>query len=725
MNLVEFLRLLSRNKIFLIASPALMALLVFVLTIHTPQSYSSKATIYTGITSGYSIDAVDNTKVDFYRANAAYDNMLNLVKSRTTQEEVSIRLLAQHLSMKAPKNDLISEPSYRHLMETVPPDIKKLASGDFNATLAALKKARTEDKNSFLYGIFNYSAKYYSMADLSKVIVKRLNNSDIIEIAYETDDPGICKNTLVFYTEVVGEEYKAIKEDQSNEVYKYFEKQLAAVEEKLNNSEDKLQTFNVDNDIINYYEQTKYVADRHEKMDAEYNQERMLFSAADSAMKKLEVNMTVRQKLVIKNSEILEKRNSLADLNFRISMLENSDSGVTSKKYYAELKQQANSVKNDLVSEISALASLNFTDEGLTSNELLMKWLDNMIKYEEGKARLVVMEDYRRNFLKRYKLFAPLGAEMKRIERKINVHEQEYLSVLYGLNLSKLKQQSLEMSSVLKTVDAPYLPIKPLPSKRKFLVASSGLVGFLVALALVFFAAYLDSSVSTPENARKLTGLDVAGMYTGKTREGTLSAGINNRLSQMLIRKILMIREKNGHKTPFIISVMSTKQGEGKSYVAQNITEQLLSFDFNPLLITHHQKDGETPPEAINQVSYPSGLGVFKSPSLARMMEDNRWDTSARDFIILEVPSILDDSFPLQFLKEPDLSLLVCSATRSWKDSDMKALELIREAGANNLNMVLNGIDPQVSESFLGEIEKKRSFIRKKMKQLLMFEFKK
>jgi polysaccharide biosynthesis transport protein len=724
MNLVEFVRLLSRHKIFLIATPVVMILLVYLMTSHELQVFSSKATIYTGITSGYSIDSQDNTKVDFYRANAAYDNLLNLVKSRATMEEVSLRLLAQHLSIKGPENGIISKGSFDYITKLIPGDIKKLTGHDFNTNLTNLKNARSEEKNSFLYGIFNYSVKYYSQADLSKVTVKRLNNSDIIELTYATDDPGICKNTLLFLTEVVTEKYKAIKEDQSSEVYKYFVKQLAAVEGKLNNSEDMLQKFNVDNDIINYYEQTKFVADRHEKLDAEYTQEKMLFSAADSAMKKLEVNMNLRQKLIIKNTEILAKRNELAGLNFKLSMLETSDSFKVQKKYHDELLHQATAVKNDMLQAISSLSSLSYTEEGLTSNEMLLKWLDNMIKYEEGKARVKIMEEYRENFLKRYKLFAPLGAEMKRIERKINVHEQEYLSVLYGLNLSKLKQQSLEMSTNLKTVDAPFLPIRPEASKRKMVVVASGLAGFLLALAIVFFSEYFDSSIKTPENAKKLSGLEVAGMCTAVLGNGAVSNDVNGRLSQLLIKKILLTTTPNPATGPVILSILSTKHGEGKTFVSNLIADQLQKFAFKPLVMNYDEQSGTDRNEGIDHETYSSDVSLFKSDSLTQIVNTKDRDIRSYDFIIFEVPAILDGSFPLQLLKESSISLLVCKASRAWKEADIKALELIHEAGTSRIFMILNGIEPHVSEAFLGEIDKKRSWLRKKVKQLLMFEFK-
>ena len=47
---------------------------------------------------------------------------------------------------------------------------------------------------------------------------------------------------------------------------------------------------------------------------------------------------------------------------------------------------------------------------------------------------------------------APLGATLKRIEREINVAEKEYLSLLHSLNLSKLRQQNIELSSNIKAV---------------------------------------------------------------------------------------------------------------------------------------------------------------------------------------------------------------------------------------------------------------------------------
>ena len=52
------------------------------------------------------------------------------------------------------------------------------------------------------------------------------------------------------------------------------------------------------------------------------------------------------------------------------------------------------------------------------------------------------------------------GSTLKRIDREISVAEQEYLELLKGLNLAKLKVQDVELSSNIKAVDPPYYPLR-------------------------------------------------------------------------------------------------------------------------------------------------------------------------------------------------------------------------------------------------------------------------
>jgi len=722
MNLIDFIRLLLRNKYFVAAVPIGMAILVFMSTSDNPPQYVSRATIYTGITSGNTIDEQENTRVDFFKANAAYDNLINMLKSRSVLKEVSIRLLAQHLALKEPDPAMIGADAYQYLQQIVPEQIKSEMGADFNSNLLKLKERISEDKNSFLYGVFNYQTRYYSQAVLSTVAVKRLNSSDIIEMSFQSDDPGICKYTLLFLTEVVSKQYRSIKEEQSGEIYKYFKEQLEAAEKKLNSSEDMLQQFNVNHEIINYYEQTRFVADRNEKLDAEYAQEKMMFSAADSAMKRLEMSMNMRQRLVIRNNEIINKRNKLAEVTHKLALANATDTVAKSGSQLNELKTQSEMLKGQLQEDISTLSALTYSDEGLRSDELLLQWLNNMIKFEEGKARLQIMEEYRTSFLKRYKLFAPLGAEMKRIERKIDVNEEEYLTILYGLNLSKLKQQSIEMASHLKLLDEPYLPIKPIPSKRKLLIVSAFLAGLLLAVAVVFFTSYFDSTIRTPSNASKLTGLEVVGLFAFEGKNHNNIHSTNQALSNFLIKRVLMHRAFEKPRQTTYISVTSTRRHEGKTFVCGRLAQPLENAGFK-LLQVNYTYPGEETGNMADTYRLQISPDLLRETSLIQSLQKNISNTGEYDYVLIEMPSIIDSSFPIHLVREMNINLLVCNAKRSWKNSDDKALQMLHEAGAQKISLVLNGIELDVSEAFLGECDKKRSWFRIKLKQLVGLEF--
>jgi hypothetical protein len=83
---------------------------------------------------------------------------------------------------------------------------------------------------------------------------------------------------------------------------------------------------------------------------------------------------------------------------------------------------------------------------------------------------LAVLGDRIIDFQKQYAIYAPAGANIKRIEREINVSEQEFLELLHGLNMAKLKMQDAELSASIKAVDPPFFPLSPNPTKRSLLV---------------------------------------------------------------------------------------------------------------------------------------------------------------------------------------------------------------------------------------------------------------
>jgi hypothetical protein len=81
----------------------------------TNESFEYSQTIlYTGLASGSSIE-MDKT-FNYQATNTAFDNLINIIESRETQEEVA-RLLAMHIMLHEANPKYISKPLYDEIIK--------------------------------------------------------------------------------------------------------------------------------------------------------------------------------------------------------------------------------------------------------------------------------------------------------------------------------------------------------------------------------------------------------------------------------------------------------------------------------------------------------------------------------------------------------------------------------------------------------------------------------
>ncbi|RZL11567.1 MAG: hypothetical protein EOO62_12260, partial [Hymenobacter sp.] len=102
MNLQELVRRLLRHWPLLVLIPLVTAASIFFFARFQDKKYESDTVLYTGIASGYKIEGGNNDSGQGWQATAtAFDNLLSLINSRDTREEVALRLLAWHLQDEA------------------------------------------------------------------------------------------------------------------------------------------------------------------------------------------------------------------------------------------------------------------------------------------------------------------------------------------------------------------------------------------------------------------------------------------------------------------------------------------------------------------------------------------------------------------------------------------------------------------------------------------------
>jgi uncharacterized protein involved in exopolysaccharide biosynthesis len=708
-----------------------MVSLVFFLTKDQPKMYDSSTRIYTGIATGSSIVSLEESKLDLFGTRIAFDNFINLIRTKTTIEEVALRLFTKHMLLDGPKPDIILRKHYAELMEMVPNEVKALiVKNDPEQTYQNLLTYKNTDHTNFIYELIHLDHRHYSSKKiLAEIKVARVQSSDMVKISYNSDDPGICANTLELINEVFVRVYSEIKVNQSDAVVSYFQNEIENAEVDLNIAEEQLVEFNKAHNIINYYEQTRHIASEKEHFDLSYTEIQMKNTAEASVLDLLERKMSANEKRQITSSEMLAVRKKLSDINHKLWLntnrnLLNFEKNEKDSINIIVLQKEAEYVEAQLRELLNEQYELNNSKEGVSGHSLLTRWLEKIIAFESSKAQLEVGDQIKKEFEDLFEYYAPLGAKMKRLERKINVAEQKYLSLLESLNKAKLKQQNIELNSNLKIVSPPFHPIEARASKRKFLLIIAFMIGVVIPAFIILVLEFLDTSIKTIPRAEDFIGKKVLAMFPNlsvKNKHLKLNR-IKNKTLDVLTRKLILLKpSQQGNRKAIQILLFSNQSGEGKTFVFTKIAEKLSQFGLRIQYISHNRLPESDAYEGHSYEVTPA----FHSVKGIQALGENIENKEQFDYTFVEIPGILNNSYPVLLVKESDYSMLVVRANRAWAKADKNSFEDFMSVADDHdsLQVVLNGVEINEMETILGDLPKERSRFRRIMKNVLRLRF--
>lgn len=709
MTFKAFLRLIWRNALVLILLPLTLAAAVYLLSKNTPKVYQSSAMIYTNASTaeGGSVSA-EPVRVDFYTSNNLYDNLVLLLKSRETIEETSLRLLALHISMKSADSKRIGKEAFNELYKHISPSLKSalMVADNPGATYERIRSYRDTTPDSPVDYLLREHPNYAIQKILDRLSVGRKYSSDMIELSFRGYDPGVCQYTLRYLIESFMERYRDLKELENINSIRYFEEQIKIAQDKLRTSEASLKSFISENRILNFYEQGKYLDIAKLEQDQDEEKARRLYKGASTNLDNLQSLFEVYEG---RGKQIDELMTIQRDMNARRNELEGMKlSPQANKTGIASLEEQIRQMEKSSEELSYRLYQTSNTNEGISRKTLLDEWLKLKIQSEDQNQALEVMRDRKRYINSKIEEFAPLGAELKKLEREVSVNESQYLSILHGLNLAYLQKYDLEMTSAQKLIDQPNYPSSPIPSRRLFLVAGACLAGFLLILSFLIARYLLDSSIRSVKRAAEFSGLPVSSIFPDRSRNRWRVdyASIDASQEKQLLSQVKMALAP-GKTGPSLILLHSSEEKEGKSYVAQKLAERLARVDGRVLWLVPGQPGHSNMPagKGVTVLNYRVSDHFINISGPQELVPAE--DLQAYNHIIIELPALVAQAIPYRLVGAADLSLMVLRADRSWTETDHNLTALYHQNAAGQHLLVLNRVDLDNLVTVLGNIPRR------------------
>lgn len=698
MDLFRYIvRFLYKIRWYLIILPLIALIVSWFMTRHMERVYDTNTTIYTGMITAYNIEGGSGVAGGNSRTNMT--NLMLLITTDATIHEVSLRLFGRCMMYGNPNkdNNYISAEHFRQLSNSVPAEVKALINHNSeNATYANLKAYEKPSAGNYLFGLTNYHQWFGINSITSRLKVMQLQNSDIIDIGYSANDAGIAYNTLDILNEVFARQYAQLRYGETNNVIKFFEREVARLYRILTNAEDDLIRYNIEKRIINYGEQTKVLANQDGAQKNSDNQLLIDRTTTRALMDYLERQLGDRAKIIKANKDFTNQVTDISRIQSRISNLRlmNSEGGGTGVESQLELakaermlQEATNNVKG-LVKDIEA--GTYSTEGGVKASTMIDRWLEQVLLLEKTKAHESAQDIMRQKIDKEMLYYAPIGATLGRKDRHIGFIESNYMAMLNSLNAARLRQKNLQMTTAtLRVLNPPMFPMNAQPTNRMMILLGAFMLTFVFTALYFFIIELLDRTLRDRMRSELITKVPVMGCFP---KESTLRyRRFNKTIADMALRnlsKTLLPHFKEGQQN--VLNLLSTDAANGKSYIAQELENYWISIGLQVRRLTYDE----------------DFLAEDSRFILANDIKDICPDILPNEIAIIEYPNLDDNSVPSGLLNMGTINLMVTRANRTWKDVDQKALKELqtRLKDQNTLFMYLTECQRYAVEEFVGQL---------------------
>ena len=676
----QIVRLLLKNKWFLIILPAIAMVSLYHLTKDSPRVYEVKSKFLYDF--GGKSTNVDGESMNLNEIFIEFLNTLEIVKSRKLVEKLKAHMALENINNESQIfNYEWTEKNHDGVIETlydILNDNRTPYLGDSEAEL------EIQD--------------FYDQSELSSgeimdaISARRVQSSNFLEIKMSYTNPDVLfymSNSLnMLVTVEMGKISKKNISKQKAVIGELVKKAKKELDEKVQELED----LKVQNNIINLAEHTKAIVTYQVQLEQLRGSIRQEIASANKAQESLKSGLNNEDFASVNrniNESILEnKKQVYATQDTKLTHLQKDiDYGKLIQKQQ-DIYQNYLTIKKNL-NEISQNAVFDPTQ---VHTGITMQLIDFTVKSDQLGDQLKELD----REIERVKMyaayFAPFESTISTLRDEISTAQKSYLLFLNKYNLT----ESIELgasSSKLELVDYPEYPMEALPSKTKLVIVAGGIAVMVLICVFIIVNYLIDSrikDVATFERRVAKKVLTALPSRSIKTRDP-------------ILKRTLDTLYKEG------IKKISFEIGKSKIISINSLTVS----DLGDHLIESLQ--GYWPNEKVAVLTLEGETEKISKEIEATLQKHDR---------------VICLASPLQFSHDgvnianvAECSLLHFNLGRIKSIADDRIIRNFTSEVEDYNGYVLSELLPEYMDTYIGEVPKRRNLIRRIIKKIVNRDF--
>lgn len=584
-----------------------------------------------------------------------------------------------------------------------------------------------------------------SVEALKKALtLKIVGGTDVLLVSYKSPDPetaaAVVNATMNLYLENDTNTNRA----EAEATRKFMAKQLPNTRAAVQEADVALRIFKQKNNVVDLIEETRSAVTIIGNLDNGINSTKAELDQATAQSNEL------RQKVALNSQEALSASavSQSPAVQGIITQLQEVDRQLATERsrfqdenpVIVNLEARKANLKALLQQEIGQAGGSQSRIQpgtlqiGETKQNLINTFLQAEVQRQGLAQKLTSLYNSRSAYEKRVKVIPQLEQQQRELERRLEVAQSTYQSLLKKIQELQLAENNNAPNA--RIIARGLVPTKPgLGLKPAVLLLGIMLGAFLATTAVVFLETR-DRSLKTLKEIREIFGYTLLGIVPSSTkklrsrnRETELAPpeiavidtphSLTSELYRMIQANLRFLSSDKVLKT---IVVSSAVPKEGKSTVSANLAAAIAQLGRRVLLIDadmrvpsqHHLwqitngaglsevlvGEAEFKTAACNVMDNldvltagirpPNPLALLDSKRMASLIQDF---SGQYDFVIIDAPPLLLAADALTLSHMTDGILLVARPGVIDSNSANNAKEMLQRSGHNVLGLLVNGIN--------------------------------